>query len=404
MLASTDAPSWRYGGGFVSLKIYLLFQTFIERFLLFAIPLMVFRATGSVQSSGVSFLVEWLPTIMVLPLTGIIVDRYGVRNVFVGSNAIRLAVCFLFFGILLGSESAAAYIVVGGILSLFNLFAYVAFEKHITVLGSEDEVAKAFSFFQFNQQAMQVIVPICGAWIVVHLAPHLLFLISALGYLLLLLLARSMPSDEHRSQVSFGNTFAAIKDAFRFVAGSVTLRWLGILMMSTNFAFGLMYTALPDLVLHIEGRSEVYLGSVYGLAAVASFAYFLSSSKIAEKKLVEPLGVIAALVIPASPLLLAFSTGVPVLALAFCLVAGPLVAFSVHARVVRNAAMPAENYALTISITMILSLLGLPLAGGYIALATSRLPVPTAIVCASAVALLVSAVSLRAMRRSPVNA
>lgn len=388
----------------MSLKIYLLFQTFIERFLLFAIPLMVFRVTGSVQSSGISFLVEWLPTIMMLPITGILVDKYGVRNVFVGSNAIRLAVCFLFFGVLLGSESATAYIIVGGLLSLFNLFAYVAFEKHITVLGSEDEVAKAFSFFQFNQQAMQVIVPICGAWVVVHLAPHLLFLFMALGYLLLLLLARSMPSDEHRTEVSLGNTAKAIKDAFAYVGRSVTLRWLGILMMSTNFAFGLMYTALPDLVLHIEGRSELYLGSVYGLAAVVSFAYFLLSSKIAERKLVEPLGVIAALVIPASPLLLGFSTGVPVLALSFCLVAGPLVAFSVHARVVRNSAMPAENYALTISITMILSLLGLPLAGAYIAVATAYLSVPTAIVCASVVALLLSAVSLRAMRPSYENA
>lgn len=388
----------------MSLKMYLLFQTFIERFLLFAIPLMVFRATGSVQSSGVSFLVEWLPTIMMLPLTGIIVDRYGVRNVFLGSNAIRLAVCFLFFGILLGSESAAAYIIVGGILSLFNLFAYVAFEKYITVLDGEDEVAKAFSFFQFNQQAMQVIVPICGAWIVVNLAPHLVFLISALSYLLLLVLARTMPGDEHRTQVSFGNTFKAIREAFAFVGRSVTLRWLGILMMSTNFAFGLMYTALPDLVLHIEGESEVYLGGVYALAAVVSFAYFLSSSKIAKKKLVEPLGIIAALVIPASPLLLAFSTGVPVLALSFCLVAGPLVAFSVHARVVRNAAMPSENYALTISITMILSLLGLPLSGGYIAVVTSYLPVPTAIICASVVALLLSVVSLRAMRPSYQNA
>ena len=35
-----------------------------------------------------------------------------------------------------------------------NLFAYVAFEKHITVLGSEDEVAKTFSFFQFKRYAL----------------------------------------------------------------------------------------------------------------------------------------------------------------------------------------------------------------------------------------------------------
>lgn len=388
----------------VSLKIYLLFQTFIERFLLFAIPLMVFRATGSVQSSGVSFLVEWLPTILVLPLTGIIVDRYGVRNVFVGSNAFRLAFCFLFFCILLSDETATAYIIVGGILSLFNLFAYIAFEKHITVLGSEDEVAEAFSFFQFNQQAMQVIVPVCGAWIVVHLAPHLLFLISAVSYLLLMVLAGKISTAEHQVQVSAGGTFKAIRAAFGFVGSSVTLRWLGILMMSTNFAFGLMYTALPDLVLHIGGRSAVYLGLVYGLAAVVSFAYFLSSSKIAEKKLVKPLGVLAALVIPTSPLLLLFSTGIPVIALSFCLVAGPLVAFSVHARVVRNSAMPTENYALTISITMILSLLGLPLSGAYIALATTYLSVQSAIIGASAVAFLLSVVSLRAMRPGYANA
>jgi len=47
---------------------------------------------------------------------------------------------------------------------------------------------------------------------------------------------------------------------------------------------------------------------------------------------------------------------------------------------------------------MILSLLGLPLAGGYIALATSFLSVQSAIIGASVVAFLISIVSLRAMR------
>ncbi|MDQ1646464.1 MAG: hypothetical protein QOJ50_2648, partial [Cryptosporangiaceae bacterium] len=43
-----------------------------DQFLLFAIPLLVLKTTGSASLAGVGFLVEWLPRVLFMPFAGVL--------------------------------------------------------------------------------------------------------------------------------------------------------------------------------------------------------------------------------------------------------------------------------------------------------------------------------------------
>jgi hypothetical protein len=71
-----------------------------DQFLLFAVPLMIFKTTGSIAWSGVAFSLEWLPRILSFPIAGAVVDRFGSKPVYLSADIIRLTGCgFAFFGL-----------------------------------------------------------------------------------------------------------------------------------------------------------------------------------------------------------------------------------------------------------------------------------------------------------------
>ena len=55
-----------------------------DQFLLFVVPLAIFKSTGDVKYSGLAFVIEWLPRILFFPLAGFFVDRMKARLLFFG--------------------------------------------------------------------------------------------------------------------------------------------------------------------------------------------------------------------------------------------------------------------------------------------------------------------------------
>ncbi|MFC7484824.1 hypothetical protein ACFQX7_39005 [Luedemannella flava] len=60
-----------------------------DQFLLFAIPLLVYKTTGSVAASGLVFLIEWLPRVLFVPVAGVLADRIDGYKLYVGADSVR---------------------------------------------------------------------------------------------------------------------------------------------------------------------------------------------------------------------------------------------------------------------------------------------------------------------------
>ncbi|MGL4505652.1 MAG: MFS transporter, partial [Aeromonas sobria] len=64
-----------------------------DQILQFAVPLLVYRSTGSIALSGLAFFIEWLPRLISLPLAGVFADRVGGRRVYILADGLRAAAC-----------------------------------------------------------------------------------------------------------------------------------------------------------------------------------------------------------------------------------------------------------------------------------------------------------------------
>src|SRR5438309_11999987 len=60
-----------------------------NQLLQFAVPVLMYRTTGSVAWSGVALFVEWTPRLVALPLAGSLVDRVHIRRVYLASDVLR---------------------------------------------------------------------------------------------------------------------------------------------------------------------------------------------------------------------------------------------------------------------------------------------------------------------------
>ncbi|MEJ1267285.1 hypothetical protein WDV93_07235 [Pantoea ananatis] len=71
-----------------------------DQFLLFAVPLAILKATGSLTLSSLAFVIEWLPRIIFFPLSGFMADRIKPRFIFFNVDALRALLMGAVFALL----------------------------------------------------------------------------------------------------------------------------------------------------------------------------------------------------------------------------------------------------------------------------------------------------------------
>jgi hypothetical protein len=120
-----------------TLSILLFLVLTADALLVFLIPVMIYGLTGSLALSGLTFAMAWLPRIIITPLVGAAIDRWGVRLVSVVSDVAKLCGCVGAIAVLLNKPEPLVVTVAGGLLS--GLIAtgtaqsLIAYEKMIAL-------------------------------------------------------------------------------------------------------------------------------------------------------------------------------------------------------------------------------------------------------------------------------
>lgn len=109
--------------------------------MVFLTPVIVYQLTGSIEYSGLSYALWWLPRILIIPLIGKYIDRLGVRPLSIVSDLIKSAGClFLAFSDFSSNLMIAiAFGIVGSIISIGNSQTIISYEKIVSVISSSKE-------------------------------------------------------------------------------------------------------------------------------------------------------------------------------------------------------------------------------------------------------------------------
>jgi MFS family permease len=255
-----------------------------------ATPVFVFHLTGSPASTGLAFIAEASPALLLAPIAGVLVDRWNRRLIMVGSDVLRTlcALCML-----LAAQESRVWIIYAAIFaenSFAQFFdpAYSAIIPAITGRGKELDEANAWS------SASGGIVRLAGGpvggllygllgfrWLVI--ADSMTYLISAA---LVLSLAVAPSTRGERSSGPDGPTvslrtrrmivIADLREGITFLSGNAVL--LSLLVVSSLFllANGALSVIVVPFVVHVLHRGS----QVVGLLMAALGAGFVLGSFI----------------------------------------------------------------------------------------------------------------------------
>lgn len=244
-----------------------------------AIPLLVFRLTGSAVAIGWTWGLELLPYAFVSVIGGSLADRVDRRRLMIASDALRFCVMALlslafFTGHLTIGEIYAGVVVlaIGGSIFLGAQTASVPF-----LLG-KDRAKGGVAALQATEQTVNLIAPPLGGALMGLVGPLPALVINACTYLVSQLTLSSVPTfgpDNPGGMPTVREIVDDVAAGWRFLSGDATMRITSLCAIGFNLVGSVGFVALIPYFKRTFGASDAAIGVIFGCfsagAALGSF-------------------------------------------------------------------------------------------------------------------------------------
>ena len=341
------------------------FASIADQFLMFAIPLLVYKQTGNIAYSGLVFAIEWAPRILYLPFAGLLSDRIQAKKLYLLTDGVRATLCLFTWFLLQGNYGNTVVIlsIFSACVGICSAQAFIALEATLPRLLKNNELPQAQSTLQASDQLSQILGPALAAFTVGALNSKILIIVAGLGFsvsAINILTLSLISSDIHPVKRKI---FEDLAKGFQILKSSVSLQKLVILAALTNLMIGTTLASSAAIVTGTFQQSDYKFGFLntgsgllslfsfllvpwfmrrYGLITVARYSYFTMICGTA---------------------LMAFAPNYIVYALGFAVLLGFCGVFNVCMRTERGTIVPKEHLGKTVALTVLLNQAVIPLSG-----------------------------------------
>ncbi|MGB3292545.1 MAG: MFS transporter, partial [Phormidesmis sp.] len=235
----------------------------------FAMGIWVYQQTGSVTQFALISLCKTLPTILISPLAGTLVDRWDRRWTMIlsdlGAGLSTLVIAFLF----ISGQLAIVHIYLATVVSsTFNAFQWPAYAATTVLLVPEQHLGRASGMTQMGQGITRLVSPMLGGILLLTIELEGVILLDCLTFIVALatlfsvrfpapLPAADLPVKEQRSllkETFYGWTYLTARPGL-----------FGLLMFQagTNFFLGMIQVLVTPLGLSFT--SAAVLGTILSI-------------------------------------------------------------------------------------------------------------------------------------------
>lgn len=376
-------------------------STLGDQLLLFAVPLIVYRVTGSMTMSGLAFLIEWLPRVISLPLAGMLADRFGGMRVYVSADTVRALACIVAVFALV-QRPMYAFAILATLMSLCAFCyaqAFVSLEITVPQLLNKEDIPRAQSLLQGIDQSAAVAGPALAGILILWWPPsHVLwiaggaFAASAVGVLSLRgLLTPATPAiiGPLPVKATHLSLFAGMREATKVLSQHRILPALIGLSMAVNLIIGIAMATGAAVTLGYFMQPNTSFASLQGTVGIVSVVVLAFLPWAMRYLSVYTLGMSAFLVVVVGTIIMAWSPSFHWFVLGFAITIAGVGPFNVFIRTERLYWIPKEQLGRVISMIILLNQLTLPLAGLIVALVSERMSWQTLYVTVTIAALFV---------------
>ncbi len=338
-----------------------------DQFLLFAVPLAILNATGSLTFSSLAFVIEWLPRIIFFPISGFLADRLKPRFIFFNVDTGRCLLLLSAFLLLTWHPGAtfATLAVMMALLSVAYVLNFVATDAMLPRHLPAAELPKAHSMLQGVDQTTQVLGPALAVAISVYggvtsilLVATVLFAVSAVNYLFL---QTKDPVVEEKLRLR--SVIDANRVALKVLRQNKILLHLCALTWVVNLVYGAALVVSAAVILQEFSLPESYFGVLQTTAALTTIVAFLFVPRFTARFGLSALGTVSFCTMILAGAVMSFSPDYLVYLAGYAALMAFDGAFSVYLRTVRSQIIPQAHLGKTMGLIGLLNMCSVPASG-----------------------------------------
>ncbi len=247
----------------------------------FALGFWVYQQTGSATQFTFIAIATALPGILMLPLSGTLVDRWDRRKVMMLSDA-GAGPCTLVITLLFWTDQLQilhVYILMA-ISSTFDSFQWPAYTAATTMLVPKKHYGRAAGMLPLARSMAQTVAPLAGGFLLLTMGLSTILLIDVLTFVFsigtLSLVRIPMPPKSRESEASDSSFLRNITYGWRYITARPGLLSLLLFFAAHNLLFGVA-NALP-LPLVSSFASVDVLGTVLAVSGAGMLLGSLAMS------------------------------------------------------------------------------------------------------------------------------
>lgn len=238
-----------------------------------AISWLVYRLTGSKLLLGIVSFAGQIPTLLLAPLAGVVVDRHNRRRILIWTQAGSLAQSVLLAVLtLLDLITVPQLVVLQLVQGVINAFDTPARQALVVEMVTErSDVPNAIALNSSMVNGSRVIGPAVGGVIIAAVGEGWCFAIDAVSYVGVLI-SLAMMRLEPRPHPPGMPLLHDLRSGFRYVRDSVPIR-SGLILLAVVSTAGVPYTVLmPAVVAETLGGGPDLLGWLMGASGAGALA------------------------------------------------------------------------------------------------------------------------------------
>ena len=341
---------------------------------LFALPLLVFKLTGSPLNLGVTMATSFVPYLLFGLVIGAWVDRLERKRLMIATDVAR-ALLIAVIPVLAdaGALSVGWIYAVAFLQSTLTIaFDAAEFAAIPSLVSSKDDLVTANGRIQASYSAAQVAGPLLAGLLIAVVSVQQVFWVDALSFLLSaasLALVRRRFNVERDGEAEPRRIFKDVADGLRYVLGHPVLRSISAMMAIINL---ISSTVFAELVLFAKDRlaaTDTEVGLLYSAGSIGVVVLSLAAGRL-RRRLPFSKVALGALVLDGALILALSMTRWYWLALPFwALSSGFGILFNINTGSLRQQIVPNEMLGRVISIAGVLAWSAIPLGtlvGGYV--------------------------------------
>jgi len=248
-----------------------------------AMSWLVCRLTGSALMLGLVGFAGQVPTFLISPFAGVLVDRWNRHRILVITQTLAMIQAFI-LALLVLTESVSVWQILPlsvflGLVNALDAPARQAFVVEIVEDRNDLGNAIALNSSMFN--GARLVGPAVAGLLISLVGEGLCFLINGVSYLAVLAALLAMRFKPGNIGAKQDNIFKHLKEGFAYVGGHAPIRYILMLLALVSFT-GMPYTVLMPIfaseILHGGPHTLGFLMGASGLGALTG-AGFLASRK-----------------------------------------------------------------------------------------------------------------------------